>query len=60
VTKGEAVVRTLLFKAMKGDDRAIRTLLEIAIRGGEFEKEMTPRTMNIRLVSPDSRSRKAE
>ena len=60
VTKGEAVVRTLLFKPMKGDDRAIRTLFELAIRGGEFEKEMTPRTMNIRLVSPDSRSRKAE
>jgi hypothetical protein len=38
VTNGEVVLRTLLFKAMKGGDRAIRTLFEIAIRGGEFEK----------------------
>jgi hypothetical protein len=40
MTKGEVVVRALMLKAMKGDARATAKLLDLAMSGGEFERDM--------------------
>jgi Family of unknown function (DUF5681) len=52
MTKGEVVVRALMIKAMKGDARATAKLLDLAMRGGEFERDMSQNIMKIVLVKP--------
>jgi hypothetical protein len=51
MTKAEVAVRTLILKAMKGDARAFATVLGLALRGGEFERDMPQ--MKIVFVKPE-------
>jgi len=41
-----------MLKAMKGDARATAKLLDLAMSGGEFERDMSQNIMKIALVKP--------
>jgi hypothetical protein len=47
ISKGEALVRSLVIHALKGDTRAVMTLLRIAEATGEFENEIKNEPLTI-------------